>query len=396
MVRDGAEGSGLTSTASLDLRMLSSIAEVPASAWDALVGEGDSPFVEHAWLLALEEGRCVGTEKSGWIPRHLALYDGKDLIAAAPAYLKLNSEGEFVFDWSWADLANRLGIEYYPKLILAVPFTPATGARVLVAKGRDRVATVGLFAQAVRSLVAQVGLSSAHVLFPNEAEAAAWETAGFMRRCGVQYHWRNEGFATFEDYLATLPQKKRTQIRRERKQPAMDGVTLRTLGPDDLTGPGGAAIAETMHTLYLTTVDKYYYGRRYLTKLFFELVRERFAHRLAWVVAEKDGKIVASAFNVKKDGALYGRYWGTSTDLPFLHFNVCYYHGIDQAIREGIATFNPGAGGEHKRVRGFNPTMTHSAHHIEDPRFRAIVSAFLGREREAVREYIERGGEDEP
>jgi uncharacterized protein len=379
----------------LELRVIERIREVPEAAWNALVREDASPFVEHAWLDSLEEAGCVGG-RTGWLPRHLVLYEGDQLVGAAPAYLKTNSEGEFVFDWSWADLANRMGIAYYPKLIVAVPFTPATGHRVLWHPSRDRAETVAVFAHGIRTITREMELSSAHVLFPEEAEARLWDAAGFSMRHGVQYHWSNAGFSTFEDFLTTLPQKKRTQIRRERKQPAIDGVTISTLGPDDLAGPEGAAIAATMHALYLTTVDKYFYGRRYLKKRFFELLRQRFANRLAWVVArDREGAIVASAFNVKKGKVLYGRYWGTTVDLPFLHFNVCYYHGIDDAIRQGLTTFNPGAGGEHKRIRGFVPTTTYSAHHIEDARFRGIVDAFLARERAAIAQYIASGGEDE-
>lgn len=388
MVRARATGRLLT----LELRVVPRISEIPRAAWDALLREGSSPFVEHTWLDCLEEAKCVGAP-SGWLPRHLALYDGDELIAAAPAYAKTNSEGEFVFDFSWADLANRMGIAYYPKLVLAVPFTPANGDRVLVQKGRDRAETIAIFAHAVRSLVKELELSSAHVLFPLEEEARAWGEAGFAIRHGVQYHWSNAEpkFESYEDFLATLPQKKRTQIRRERKQPAMDGVEITTLRPEECT----REIAGVMHALYTTTVDKYFYGRRYMTKKFFELLAERFADRLAWVVARKDGEIIASAFNVKKDGILYGRYWGTHREMPFLHFNVCYYHGVDQAIREGCTTFNPGAGGEHKKLRGFEPTMTYSAHHIEDGKLRGILGAFLERERRGVAEYVReerRGG----
>lgn len=379
MVHARAQGRLLT----LTLRVLDAVTEVPAEEWNALVRETSSPFVEHTWLAALEEAECVGP-RSGWIPRHLALFEGKDLVAAAPAYMKTNTEGEFVFDWSWADLAGRLGIEYFPKLVVAVPFTPASGDRVLVREGRDKAETVSIFAHALRTITKEMGLSSAHVLFPNPEEAGMWADAGFAPRHGVQYHWSNAGFSTFEDFLATLPQKKRTQIRRERKQPAMDGLTLSTLAPNELTRP----VVHKMHALYLTTVDKYFYGRRYMKKRFFELVAERFADRLAWVVAKKDDDIVAGAFNVKKGGVLYGRYWGTTVDLPFLHFNVCYYQGIDDAIREGLHTFNPGAGGEHKRVRGFMPTITHSAHHIVDTRFRTIVEEFLDRERRAIERHV--------
>lgn len=377
----------------LELRVIEKISEVPADVWNALVRDDASPFVEHAWLLAMEEAGCVG-ERAGWLPRHLVLYEGEQVVAAAPAYIKLNSEGEFVFDWSWADLANRLGVDYYPKLILAVPFTPATGHRVLWHPSKDRAQMIGIFAHALRTIVKELGLSSAHVLFPEPAEAKMWGDAGMMLRAGVQYHWSNHGFKTFEDFLATQPQKKRTQIRRERKQPAMDGMTLETLTPADLLGPNGKKIGEQMHALYLTTVDKHFYGRRYLNKKFFDLVRQRFANRLAWVVArDKDGEIVASAFNIKKSGILYGRYWGTTIERPFLHFNVCYYHGIDEAIREGLSTFNPGAGGEHKRVRGFVPTLTCSAHYVDDPRLRSILEAHLLRERAAIEAHV--AGKDE-
>ena len=369
----------------LELRVLPRIKDIPRAQWDGLLREGSSPFVEHTWLDCLEEAKCVG-EAAGWIPRHLALYDGDDLIAAAPAYVKLNSEGEFVFDWSWGDLANRMGIAYYPKLVLAVPFTPATGDRILVHPKRDRAEMIAVFAQAVGSLVKELELSSAHVLFPQEEEARAWGEAGFSVRHGVQYHWSNRqpAFASYEDFLSTLPQKKRTQIRRERKQPAMDGVAITTLAQGEYTH----AMASEMYGLYTTTVDKYFYGRRYMKKRFFELLTERFADRLAWVVARKEGDVIAAAFNIKKDGIVYGRYWGTHVDMPFLHFNVCYYHGVDQAIAEGCTRFNPGAGGEHKKVRGFAPTLTYSAHHIANPKFRGIIDSFLERERASVDAYV--------
>jgi predicted N-acyltransferase len=385
VVHARAKGRRLT----LSLRVVPRIKDIPRESWDALLREGSSPFVEHTWLDCLEEAKCVG-EASGWIPRHLALYEetskGEQLIAAAPAYAKMNSEGEFVFDWSWADLANRMGIAYYPKLVLAVPFTPATGDRVLVHPQRDRVETITVFAQALRTLSKELELSSAHVLFPREDEARAWGEAGFMMRHGVQYHWSNRvpPFEDFEDFLKTLPQKKRTQIRRERKQPAMDGVEITTLRPEEYT----REMAHAMYALYTTTVDKYFYGRRYMKKRFFELLVERFRERLAWVVARKDGELLASAFNVKKDGIIYGRYWGAHVDMPFLHFNVCYYHGVDQAIRERDTTFNPGAGGEHKKVRGFLPTITYSAQHIEDPRFRGVLESFLERERRGIAAYV--------
>lgn len=372
----------------LTLRVHDSVTDVPKAAWDALLTTSSSPFLSWTWLACLEESGAVG-DASGWVPRPFALYEGDELVAVAPAYVKLNSEGEFVFDWSFADVAHKMGIDYYPKLVFAVPFTPATGERVLVREGFPRAAAVNAIANAASDLTKDLGMSGAHALFVREEEIAAFREAEYDERYGVQFHFKNAHFETFEDFLKTLPQKKRTQIRRERSQPARDGVTLSTLTEDELT----PATARVMYELYLTTVDKFVYGRRYLNLRFFELVAERFRSELAWVVAKRreDGhdRIVASAFNVKKDGVLYGRYWGTHVDLPFLHFNVCFYYGIETCIREGLHTFEPGAGGEHKRVRGFRPTLTRSVHRFHDPRLGKLIRPFLERERRAIVEHLE-------
>ena len=213
---------------------------------------------------------------------------------------------------------------------------------------------------------------------------------GFLQRQDIQFHWHNRGYETFEDFLKDLPSKKRTQIRRERAQPARDGVTIRTVDPSEYT----PELAKTMHRIYLTTVDKFTWGRRYLNARFFAMVAERFRHRLAWVVAEKDGEVIAGAFNVEKGDRLYGRYWGGFVEMPFLHFNVCYYHGVERAIARKLAVFEPGAGGEHKRVRGFAPTVTRSAHTFVDPRLRAIVRPFFERERRAVQEHVDEARSD--
>jgi uncharacterized protein len=372
------------------LRILSRIREIEQANWDALAVPSGSPFVEWTWLDCLEEAGCVGP-KTGWLPHHLTVFEGETLIAAAPAYLKSNSEGEFVFDWSWAELARRLGVRYYPKLVVAVPFTPATGDRLLVAPGHDRAELARALADAARELARELPLSGAHVLFPREDEARAWWEAGMMRRSGVQYHWANRGWSTWEEFLSSFNAKRRHQLRREAAQPEKDGVTIETL-------PSGAYtpdMADTMHELYTTTVDKFAWGRRYLTSHFFRLVAERFTHRLAWVVARRGGEIIAGAFNVKKGDRLYGRYWGAREDVPFLHFNVCYYHGVRQCIDEHLAVFEPGAGGEHKRARGFAPTLTHSAHWLRDPRMGEVIGDFLAREGRAVRAYL-RGEGPEP
>jgi predicted N-acyltransferase len=367
----------------LTVRVLEHVREVPREAWDALVGEDDSPFVEHTWLDCLEETGCARAE-TGWMPRHLALFRGTELVAAAPTYIKAHSQGEFVFDWAWADVADRLGIAYYPKLVVAVPFTPASGARALCAKGEDRAKVIDIFADALRKIATQAGLSSVHVLFSRAEEAALWEAAGMTSRLGIQFHWFRQGATTMQDCLARFDSKRRNTIKREMAQPAKDGVTIETLSP----GAIDRDTARAMFALYLTTVDKFYWGHRYLNERFFAQVAERFRDRLAWVVARRDGQIVAGAFNVEKNKTLYGRYWGTHVKLPFLHFNVCYYHGIQHCLARRLDTFEPGAGGEHKLARGFEPTITHSSHWIRDAKLRRVIEPHLAREREKVQAAI--------
>jgi uncharacterized protein len=382
---------------SFKLHVHSRVSEVPKETWDACVGESGSPFVEHTWLDCFEEAGCVGEDAGdddhavAWTPAHLALYDDGDLVALAPTYFKTNSEGEFIFDWSWADLARRMGIRYYPKVLVASPFSPVTGERVLVAPGRDREEATVAMASAVRALADESKLSSAHALFLRDDEAALWESAGYSRRASVQYHWFNEGFRTFEDFVATFKSKKRNQLRREAAQPAKDGVRIETLPPERIT----PEIVAAMYRFYLTTVDKFVWGRRYLNRRFFDLVADRFRHRLAWVVAFQGDEPIAGAFNVQKGDRLYGRYWGATRDLPFLHFNVCYYHGIRHCIEHGLQVFEPGAGGEHKLARGFRPTMMHSAHYVQNARFRHVIDDFLVREREAIERFVASGGEEE-
>jgi predicted N-acyltransferase len=373
----------------VELTLVGSIRDIPRADWDRLALADPSPFVEWTWLACLEEAGCVGAE-AGWLPVHLALRREGKLVAVAPAYVKTNSEGEFVFDWSWAELSHKLGVPYYGKLVLAVPFTPATGGRLLLAEGEDRLSITRVLAEGIRQWAKDVGVSGAHVLFPPEDEALAWERSGFATRYGVQFHWRRKGATTFDEFLSRFTSKRRNQLRREASQPAKDGVVIETLGPSELTPD----VVRAMFALYERNVDKHYYGRHYLNLRFFELVAERFADRLAWVVARHEGRIVAGAFNVSKGARLYGRYWGSLVEMPFLHFNVCYYHGIKECLARGIDLFEPGAGGEHKKARGFDPTITYSAHWIGDPRVRGPIESFLERERRGIREYVERGGDD--
>jgi predicted N-acyltransferase len=373
---------------SFEIELCHHIKDIPQQVWDDLVGDG-CPFLEWTWLDCLEEAGCVGG-RSGWTPMHLVVRRNKAIVAVVPHYVKTNSEGEFVYDWSFAELARRLRAEYYPKLVCAVPFTPAQGSRVLTKEKDPQI--VHAVAQALRQICKEIDAHGAHVLFPLEDEARVWEEGDYIRRYGVQFHWHNRGYRDMNDFLATFKSKKRNQIKRERAQPSKDGVTINTLQKGEIT----PEIVEKMYVFYISTVDQFAWGRRYLNKRFFRMVADRFADRLAWVVArDKNGEPIAGAFNVEKGKILYGRYWGATAQLPFLHFNVCYYHGIERCIARGLDTFEPGAGGEHKKARGFDPTITHSAHWFRDARLRATLEPAIAREREAIEEWIASGADDD-
>lgn len=368
----------------IELRAHASVREIPEAKWDGLAGPSAPPFLRWAWLDAMETCKCVGG-RTGWLPHHLTLLEDGVLVAAAPGYVKSNSEGEFVFDQGWAGLAQRLGVRYYPKLLIASPFTPATGPRLLVKEGADRGRLLRALASGLVQLTERLGLSSAHVLFPTEGEAAALADAGLMHRLGIQFHWRNEGYTTFDDFLGRFSSKRRHAIRRERKELEKAGITLETLRGDALTPP----IIDAMYGFYVATVDKFSWGRRYLNRAFFEEVCARLPGGIEIVMAREGTRMIGGAMNLASATTLYGRYWGATVDRPFLHFNVCFYHSIDECIRRGLSLFEPGAGGEHKLVRGFLPSLTHSAHHVADPRMAAILAEHLERERVAVRRAVD-------
>jgi len=361
------------------LRVHRSIAEVPESAWNALVDAEAAPFLEWGWLEALESSGSVSS-RTGWEPRHLTLWRGNRLVAGAPAYAKFDSNGEFVFDFSWATASERVGIPYYPKLVVAAPLTPATGRRFLVLPGEDRAGRLLELARGALELAHAEGLSSVHVLFPTAEEAAALEPLGFAVRHGVQYHFLNAGYRTPDDVLQRFNSKRRHQLRRERRAPAEQGIALRVLR--------GEALAEAdpkeTFRLYRSTVERFAWGRQYLTPAFFVRVLDRFRHRVELVQARRGERVVAQAFNVAGDQVLYGRYWGCFEQVPFLHFNVCLYAGMDETVRRGLARFEPGAGGEHKLVRGFTPSLTYSAHALFHPALDRAVREFLAHERAAI------------
>lgn len=369
-----------------ELRTHNELRQIGAPALASLSDATTSPFMSYAWLEALEHTGCV-VEARGWAPLHLTLYRDGELVAFAPAYLKGNSEGEFVFDHSFARFAEAsLQLDYYPKLIVAVPFTPATGSRLLVRPGQNRPELFAAFAAGLRKVCEELGLSGAHVLFPEQAEADSLVSAGFARRTGVQFQWHNAGYATFDDFLSRFNAKRRHQIRRERREALAQGVDVEVLTGSDLT----PALADFVYDFYRVTVDKHFWGRRYLNRAFFEEVLVRMRDHIHLVVARDRAskRPIAGAFNLLGKSALYGRYWGSLEERNFLHFEVCFYRGIEDAIARKLERFEPGAGGEHKLARGFEATATYSVHHLVDRRFDQAVRDFLRREDAALRAEI--------
>ncbi len=364
----------------MELRVITSLAEIPAAEWNRLRGT-DCPFLSHDFLATLERHGAVG-EHTGWIPHHLGLFAEDRLIAAAPAYLKTHSWGEFVFDFAWADAYARHGEPYYPKLVIAVPWTPATGPRILTAPDADADTLRRAVADGARRLVERAGLSSVHCLFTRERDTEALASAGYAIRHGCQYHWHNNGYTHFDDFLAALTSKKRKNIRRERRRAAEAGIGVRIVAGDQ----ADAAQWTALHRFYVDTFEARGNVPVLSRECFMDL-GARLAGRMLLVLAERAGTPIAGALCFRDDERLYGRYWGCSEEVDGLHFETCYYQGIDYCIREGLSVFEPGAQGEHKVARGFLPTVTQSAHHLVDERFRDAVGSFLTREREAVTEY---------
>ena len=359
------------------------MADIARAEWDALLGPDGSPFLEWDWLDALEQSGCV-TAKTGWAPHHLTVRDNGRLVAAAPMYLKGHSQGEFVFDHTWAEAAERAGMKYYPKLLVAVPLTPATGQRILTHPEQPRAALLELVARALRDLCTSNEISSVHVNFCAADEIAPLRAAGFLHRQGLQYHWSNRDYGSFDDYLSALRSKRRTQVRRELRDVAEQDVAIAAHEgeaiPDDLFEP--------MFRVYLSTIEKLYWGRQYLNQRFFAELRTRWKRNLCFVVARQRGDIVAATINVQKAGVLYGRYWGCLREIRYLHFAVCYYAGIQHCIERRFARFEPGAGGDYKHWRGFDATATHSLHYLPHAGFADAVADFLARERAHVDDVI--------
>lgn len=382
----------------LRVRVTTSLKTVPAGAWNACANPGalgealglscqpvaagldrDNPFVSHEFLRALEDSKCVGG-RSGWSPAYLLVEDGSGtLLAAAPSFLKSHSQGEYVFDHSWADAYERAGGRYYPKLQVAAPFTPATGPRLLVADGpRSEEARAGLIA-GLEALRDQAEASSVHVTFAQEPDIAALREAGYLERHDLQFHWSNEGFATYDDFLATLASRKRKALKRERREALSAGITVEALSGSDLT----EAVWDDFHSFYEDTGARKW-GRPYLNRAFFSAVGAAMSERIVLVMARRAGRYIAGAINFRGANTLYGRNWGCIEDHPFLHFELCYHQAIDYAIAHKLARVEAGAQGEHKLARGYRPVVTRSFHHLADPGLRRAVAHYLGGERQQI------------
>ena len=359
--------------ADLTARVASSVGGLPAAEWDALAGSGN-PFMSHAFLTALEDSGSVGPG-TGWSPAPLVIEDGAGhLLAALPAYGKGHSQGEYVFDHAWADAWERAGGAYYPKLQIAAPFTPATGPRLLLS---DEAYAAPLLDAAER-LCRMQGLSSAHATFVEPAQVQLFERAGWLARNDIQFHWHNRGYRTFDDFLAALASRKRKAIRKERAA-AQEGVEIRTLTGADIRPQHWDAF-----WLFYQDTGARKWGHPYLTRRAFDLLGERMADRILLMLAFEDDLPIAGALNFIGDEAIYGRYWGCLVDKPFLHFELCYYQAIDEAIARGLQRVEAGAQGGHKLARGYEPVQTWSMHYIADRGFREAVADFLARERLGV------------
>ncbi len=366
--------------APMELHALTAIDAIEPERWDALNGT-DNPFLQHAFLHALEVHGAV-SKSNGWAPQHLVLFDDERLVAAAPAYLKANSWGEFVFDFAWANAYAQHGLEYYPKLVVAVPYSPVNGPRLLLDPSYPADTLRTALADGARSLAEQLNLSSVHILFPLQQEQAALGEAGYLHRLGCQFHWRNRGYVDFEAFLADFTAKKRKNIRRERRLVADQGITLHTLHGHDID----SALWANLHRFYVNTFDSH--GNiPVISQACFETLAEQLGEQMVVFVAKLDDQPIATAICLRSQDTLYGRYWGALDEYPGLHFETCYYQGIDYCIRHGLERYEPGAQGEHKIARGFLPVLTHSAHYLLDDPFHDAVARFLERERPAVQAY---------
>jgi hypothetical protein len=362
-------------TADYILQSNPSIMDIGEANWNACIGE-ENPFVSFSFLNALEKSGCVG-EGTGWAPFHLSLTTPKSdkPLATMPLYLKSHSQGEYVFDHGWAEAYERAGGRYYPKLQSCSPFSPVTGPRLLGKRTEHKKA----LAQGLITLTTKQGLSGAHLTFLTDGDATILKNLGFLIRTDIQYHWQNEGYDTFKDFLSTMKSRKRKQILRERNEALQNGLTIEVLTGDEIT----EAHWDHYFQFYLETASKKW-GHPYLNREFFSLIGQSMADKIVLMMCKRDGNYIAGALNLKSNDTLYGRYWGASEHHNFLHFELCYYQAIDYAIQNGLKLVEAGAQGQHKLSRGYLPTKTYSAHWLRDEGFKVAVEGFLERESKDV------------
>jgi uncharacterized protein len=391
-----AQREARTTTGELHISVVGAIAEIDAAAWDACANPmpavhtqhqetGYNPFISYSFLSCVEESASVGG-RTGWQPQHvLARTSDGELVAAAPCYLKSHSRGEYVFDRGWAEAYERAGGSYYPKLQIAVPFTPATGPRLLLRPGPNSDAVGRAMASGLIEICKLSGASGVHVTFATEPEFRLLGELGYLQRTDQQFHWENAGFASFDEFLAALTARKRKTIRRERHDALVNGITVHWLTGSDLTED----IWDAFFEFYMETGSRKW-GRPYLTRSFYSLVGEKMRDRIVLIMAKRAGRWIAGAINFIGSHTLFGRHWGAIEHHPFLHFELCYYQAIDFAIAHKLPRVEAGAQGEHKISRGYLPTTTYSAHYIADPGLRRAIADYLVRERA----YITAAGEE--
>ena len=380
-------GGSAPDSEALTARTVASIHDCPATAWNACAGPAD-PFLRHAFLACLEDSGSAAPA-TGWRPAHILIEDRHGtLCACAPAYLKSHSWGEYVFDQGWAEALARVGEDYYPKLLVAVPFTPATGPRLLAAPGFGGARARQLLANAIRLVAERAGASSAHVNFLPRPEWQALGAAGYLQRRGIQFHWTNRDYGDFDAFLATLRQRKRKAIRRERRAAAQGGIEIRRLTGNALT----EEVWDAFYAFYRDTGQRKW-GMPYLSRAFFTLLGRRMGEAVLLIMARRDGRWIAGALNMIGADTLYGRYWGAIADVPMLHFECCYYQAIEHAIAAGLARVEAGAQGGHKLQRGYLPVATYSAHWLRHEGLAAAVARFLEEEDRHVEEQLEAIGD---
>lgn len=373
----------------MQMSVIESLGTVPVQEWNALAGT-DNPFLRHEFLAALEQHGCVD-ERYGWLPQHLVAYDEGDLVGAAPMYLKYNSYGEFVFDWSWAEAYQRHGLSYYPKLVVAAPYAPVTGARLLIADEVEQEPVADALIEATLEHARKLNVSSLHWLFTNGQDTQRLERHGLMRRTGCQFHWGNRDYRDFNDFLAAFSSEKRKKVKQERRRVREAGIEIDLLNGHQIS----AGQWRMFHEFYCSTFYRRG-GIPTLTLEFFQALGEIMPEQVLLVLARHNGHYVAGAFNLRGADTLYGRHWGCAESFHGLHFECCYYRAIEYCIEHGLKRFEAGAQGEHKLARGFLPMPTYSAHWLSHPAFKSAVADFLAREQTGMAYYMKGLDEHSP